>query len=138
MTAAAQPDDSRQRIEAAPPVENAELTRRLEEAEDTIRAIRQGAVDAFVIEDLSSYRVFTLEGADRHYRLFVEHMQHSVATLDESGTIVYCNQRLVELFKQSHATVIGTPLRDFVVADDRPAYAALFKSGKAKSSRGEV
>ena len=64
---------------------NADLRSRLLEAEETIRAIQQGAVDAFVLEELGRHRVYTLEGADRPYRMFVEEMQQGVATLHRDG-----------------------------------------------------
>ena len=41
--------------------ENADLRRRLEEAEEAIRAIRSGAVDAFVAAEAHGNRVYTLE-----------------------------------------------------------------------------
>ncbi|MGH9162704.1 MAG: hybrid sensor histidine kinase/response regulator, partial [Vicinamibacteraceae bacterium] len=77
--------------------DNAELRRRLDEAEDTIRAIRDGVVDAFVVDKPNGRRIYTLEGADRPYRLFVEQMQQGAATLDADGVVVYCNVRLAEL-----------------------------------------
>jgi hypothetical protein len=40
--------------------ENAELRRRLEEAEETLRAIQDGAVDAFVVQDKEGSRIYTL------------------------------------------------------------------------------
>jgi hypothetical protein len=54
--------------------ENADLRRRLAEAEEAIRAIRSGAVDAFVAAAAHGNRVYTLESADRPYRLLVEQM----------------------------------------------------------------
>ena len=57
--------------------EIAELQLRLEEAEETIRAIRSGTVDAFVVDVPNGARVYTLETADRPYRLLVEKMQQS-------------------------------------------------------------
>ena len=113
--------------------QNAELHRRLEEADETIRAIRQGAVDAFVVEDLPSYRIYTLEGADGPYRLFVEQMQQGVATLHPDGTIVYCNRRLAELLQVPHERVMGAQLYDFVLLADRPVYDELLS--EAQSSR---
>src|SRR5262245_17589456 len=109
MTTPVQPDEGRSNTVETLQAENAELSHRLEEAEETIRAIRQRAVDAFVIQDLASYRVFTLESADRPYRLFVEQMQQGVATLDGDGTIVYCNRRLAELLKMPHGRAVGAP-----------------------------
>jgi len=67
--------------------ENADLRRRLEEAEEAIRAIRSGAVDAFVAAEAHGNRVYTLESADRPYRLLVEQMQQGAITLNADGAI---------------------------------------------------
>ena len=42
--------------------------RRLEEAEETLRAIRSGEIDALVFADADGERVYTLQGADHAYR----------------------------------------------------------------------
>jgi PAS domain S-box-containing protein len=118
--------------------ENEDLRARLEHAEDTIRAIQQGAVDAFVLEELASYRVFTLESADHPYRLFVEQMQQGVATLDAEGTIVYCNRRLAEFLKMSRENVVGARLRDFVARDDLSIFKKLLLNGQTVARRGET
>ena len=55
---------------------------RMAEAEDTLRAIGAGEVDAFVVSDGGAgQRVFTLSTADRPYRIFVENMRDGAATL---------------------------------------------------------
>jgi PAS domain S-box-containing protein len=118
--------------------ENADLRRRLEEAEETLRAIQSGAVDAVVISESDGHRVYTLEGADRPYRLMVEQMQQGAATLQTDGTIAFCNLRLAELLDTPHETLIGRSLRDFVVPDDRAAYDNLFASVKNGSAQGEA
>ncbi len=118
--------------------ENEELRRRLEEAEETIRAIRSGAVDAFVVEEASGHRVYTLETADRPYRLLVEEMQQGAATLQADGTIVYSNRRLAELLKTPHEKLIGAALQDFIATDDRPLYDNLLWQGRNRSGRGEA
>jgi PAS domain S-box-containing protein len=117
---------------------NAQLLTRLEEAEETIRAIQQGAVDAFVLEELGKHRVYTLEGADRPYLLFIEQMQQGVATLHVDGAIVYCNRRLAEILGMPHERVVGALLREFVVPDDRAAYDAMFQHGDPRHAGGEV
>ena len=119
-------------------VGNAELLVRLEQTEETIRAIQQGAVDAFVLQEMSSYRVHTLEGSDRPYRIFVEGMQQGVATLHPDGTILYCNQRLPELLKLPHEKVTGASLREFIVPADLPVYENLLWQGQTRSGRGEL
>ncbi|HEU5182818.1 MAG TPA: ATP-binding protein [Candidatus Polarisedimenticolia bacterium] len=117
---------------------NAELDARLREAEETIHAIQKGAVDAFVLEEANSHRVYTLEGADRPYRIFVEEMQQGVATLHADGTIVYCNRRLPELLNMPPEKLMGSRLLDFVVAEDRPIYDGLLRRTQAGSGRGEA
>jgi ABC-type amino acid transport substrate-binding protein len=53
--------------------ENAELSQRLEEASDTIDAIRTGQVDALVVNDANAgHQLYTLKTADHSYRLFIE------------------------------------------------------------------
>ena len=91
-----------------------ELRQRLEEAEETLRAIRSGAVDALVIEGGDGERVYTREGADRPYRLFVEQMQQAAITLNADGAIAYCNQRFADLLDRPYEQLTGTALRDFI------------------------
>ncbi|MGH7244761.1 MAG: PAS domain-containing protein [Phycisphaerales bacterium] len=118
--------------------ENAELRRRLEEAEETLHAIQSGAVDALVVQEASGHRVYTLEGADRPYRLMVEQMQQGAATLYLDGSIAYCNVRLAEMLVCPHEKVVGATLRDFIVEADYPTYDALLEQGKKSSGRGEA
>ena len=117
--------------------ENAELQRRLEEAEETIRAIQSGAVDAFVVQEDSGQRIYTLEGADRPYRLLVEEMQQGAATLLTDSTIVYSNRRLAELLKTPHHTLIGRELRDFI-ATDLAAFDMLLRECRNGSGKVEA
>jgi signal transduction histidine kinase/ActR/RegA family two-component response regulator len=117
--------------------ENAELRRRLEEAEETLRAIHSGAVDALVFAEPAGNRVYTLEGADRPYRLLVEQMQQGAATLHADGTIAYCNLRLAELLAVPHEKLTGAALRDFVDGD-RQVYDELLRQGRIDTGRGEA
>ena len=112
--------------------ENDDLRRRLEEAEETLRAIREGGVDAVVVHNSAGHRIFTLEGADRPYRLLVEQMPQAAVTLDADGRVVYCNLALADLLWVSHARLPATPLREFVAADDRPAYDRLLADAPAR------
>ena len=62
-----------------------ELRVRLEEAEDTLRAIGSGEVDAFVVSGPDGEQVFTLKGAEQPYRVLVETMNEGAATLPRMG-----------------------------------------------------
>src|ERR1700727_1929317 len=74
-----------------------ELQDRLREAEETLDAIRNGEVDALVVGGPSGQQVYTLENADRPYRVLIEQMQEGAVTLSEDGVMLYCNQRFATL-----------------------------------------
>jgi len=65
--------------------EIADLKSRLAEAEDTLRALRSGEVDAFVVDGESGPQVFTLKSAAEPYRLLVEQMREGAVTLSVGG-----------------------------------------------------
>ena len=55
------------------------LRRRLREAEDTLKAIRDGHVDALVVSSPDGEQLYTLRTADQPYRLMVEQMREGRA-----------------------------------------------------------
>jgi PAS domain S-box-containing protein len=110
----------------------------MEEAEQTLRAIQYGTVDAFVVEEPEGHRVYTLEGSDLPYSTLVEKMQQGAAMLDARGCVVYCNLSLAQLLGVPRETVIGRLLLDFVAAEDRPAYQRLLQENQTESNEGEM
>jgi two-component system phosphate regulon sensor histidine kinase PhoR len=50
--------------------ENDELRLRLEEANDTIEAIRSGQIDALVVKGDEGHQLYTLKTADQTYRFY--------------------------------------------------------------------
>ena len=118
--------------------EIAGLRLRLEEAEETIQAIRSGAVDAFVIEVPHGAQVYTLQTADRPYRLLVEEMQQGALTLSDDGTIAYCNRRFADLVGKPLERMMGVAFGDFLPLDAKNVYEDLLRQGRAGSSQGEI
>lgn len=112
-----------------------ELRRRLQEAEDTINAIRNGHVEALVVSAQEGEQVFTLRSADQPYRLMVEQMREGALTLAADGTILYCNQRFAELVARPPERIAGQALGEFVHADDRSTLQRVLSS---ESCRAEV
>lgn len=101
---------------AAPePTTEHETARRLAEAEDVLRAIGEGEVDAFVISGAEGKGVFTVAGADRLYRMFVEHMRDGAATLSSRGLVLYANESLARLLSCSRNELVGLPFERIVV-----------------------
>jgi PAS domain S-box-containing protein len=74
-----------------------ELEARLEEAEETLRAIREGEIDAVVVSGGPTAQVFTLEGGAQSYRTFMEAMDIGAAAFDADGQLLYANQPLCNL-----------------------------------------
>ncbi len=111
------------------------LRRRLQEAEDTIDAIRNGHVEALVVRAPEGEQVFTLRSADQPYRLMVEQMREGALTLAADGTILYCNHRFAELVARPPERVAGRALGEFVHADDRSTLQRLLTS---ESCRADV
>lgn len=115
-----------------------ELRRQLLEAEETLRAIRSGEVDALVVDDGSGDRIFTLRGAEQPYRVLVESMQQGAATLDVDGNILYCNHCFWEMVGTPQEKVIGAAISDFVRSDHRPMLDRLLAEGRVRVSRCEL
>jgi diguanylate cyclase (GGDEF)-like protein len=91
---------------------------RLVEAEETLRAIRNGEVDALVVRDESTdAQVFTLSSADRPYRMFVEKMRDGAATLSPDGIVLYANRSLAALVARPLEQLIGMPIESLLAED---------------------
>src|SRR5580698_10250245 len=108
--------------------ENERLRLRLEEAEAVVDAIRNGIVDADVVHSAPGESVYTLEGADRPYRLLVEAMHQGVAVLNHEGVLRYCNPCLANLFNMSVEKVIRGKVNDLVVGVGSTIWADLLQS----------
>src|SRR4051812_2860443 len=93
----------------------ADLQNRLIEAEDTLNAIRNGAVDALVVRTPRGEQLFTLKGADQTYRVLVEGMNEGALTI-RRGIISYCNNRFAEMSRTPMERVFGASVFDYVTA----------------------
>lgn len=87
-----------------------ELLHRLEEAEDTIRAIRDGEIDALVVRPALDEQVFTLQGGSDSYRAFMETMGHGAAALGADKEVLYINGIFATLIGKPLAQLQGKPL----------------------------
>src|SRR5687767_4772452 len=88
-------------------VEQLELRRRLESAEEMVRAIRDGEIDALVVGADGRERVHTLRGSDETCRIFVEAMGEGAANVALDATILYCNRCFAELVGAALEDTIG-------------------------------
>jgi signal transduction histidine kinase len=85
------------------------LKQQLVEATETLRAIREGEVDAFVMQTSGGYRVASLAGADSPYRVLVESMKDGALTVSPSGEVLYCNRPFTDKVGVSGPAAVGEP-----------------------------
>ena len=102
-----------------------ETESKLAEAQELIRAIQSGDVDAVVVSGPQGEQVFTLRDAEYAYRALVEDMNEGAATLGADGTVLYCNQRLSDLLAIPLEQIIGNPVAKLIPADAAPLFDAL-------------
>ena len=119
------------------PDETTELKNRLEETEETLRAIRQYMVDAFVVTRANGTHVVTLNDADFPYRMMVEAMNEGAVTLIPDGTIFYCNLCFAEMIQRESKKLIGVRFQDLIPPDQKEAFNALFDQAGRDGTRGE-
>ena len=111
---------------------------RIEELEETLRAIRTGEVDAVLVSSAHGDQVFTLQGAEHPYRLLVESIEEGAATLSDDGTVLYSNRSFAAFFDAPLEKFIGAPLHNFVTGNDAEFLKTLIMGARMASTRGEI
>jgi PAS domain S-box-containing protein len=115
-----------------------ELQSKLEEAEETLNAIQRGEIDAIVTQGPEESKVYTLEGSDYLYRIFVQEMSEGVATLTPDSTIFYSNAQLASLIQMPLEQIIGQKLKDFIIPDDFETFQTILDKGLEGKNKGEI
>ncbi len=99
-----------------------DLRTRLAEAEETLRAIRGGEVDALVLAGDQGEKVHLLGQGDRIYRQFIETISEGTATVSADGDILSCNAALAKTLRRPLVQVLGTAMRDHLSPEDHEAF----------------
>ena len=114
------------------------LREQLDEANDTIEAIRSGSVDAIVVRGEEGSQLYTLKSADHTYRIFIEKMAEGAVTLNSTGLVLYSNSQFAALTNRPLAQVIGLSFAEFVSTDCQQVYQDLFAHAWQQDTKGEV
>ena len=121
--------DSRTRQQLLAEIEG--LQARLTEAEDTLRAIREGEVDAIVVSGSRGEQVFSLTGSEQVYRLIVETMHEAALTVSLDGRVLFCNRQLTHLLRLPAERVVGRRLEELVLPEARREVAPLLANSRS-------
>jgi PAS domain S-box-containing protein len=118
--------------------ELAELRHQLEEANETIEAIRTGQIDALVVQGENGHQLYTLKTADQSYRVLIEKMSEGAVTLNAAGVILYSNSRYASMVNTPLSQVIGLPFDEFIAPENISAFRELFKECWDHDCKGEI
>jgi PAS domain S-box-containing protein len=119
-------------------LENDFLRQQLQEAKDTIDAIRNGEIDALVVNGKDGHELYTLESADHTYRVFIEKMSEGAVTLNSNGVIVYSNSSFEAMVGKPAGGVVAEQFERFVINPDKEKFNALLKDGWKSDVKGEI
>ena len=114
-----------------------ELRAQLREAHETLDAIRYGEVDAVLVRQAGSNKIFTLVNADRPYRFLIEQMKEGAVTLSEEGVVLYGNRRLAEILDAPIEKIVGSSIKRFFMPDELPRLETLIAGAALGATRGE-
>lgn len=118
--------------------ENADLRVSLAEAQDTLRAIREGEVDALVVYAPEGEQIYTLKGADYSYRILVETINEGTVTLSPEGDILYANQQMAIMLGRRLEQLIGSAIFSFIPPNELEKFHTLLAQAKTDAGRGEI
>ena len=114
--------------------ENSELRARLEEAQEALRAIREGEVDAVIVSGSKGDRVFSLVETDNLYHLMVETMNEAGFAVSPDGTLLFSNDRACSLLQRSKEQLLGRFLGDFVTDLDKERFGRLLQTALTQTA----
>jgi PAS domain S-box-containing protein len=114
------------------------LRQRLAEAEDTLRAIREGEVDAVIVSGSKGERIFSLSESESIYRLMVETMSEAGLAVTPEGTILFANNRFAEMVGKPLERVAGRPLAQFVARVSRRRLSPLLAKARHGPSEARI
>ncbi len=112
---------------------------RAEAAEEALRAIREGEVDAIVVSGGEGERVYSLSGVETVYRRIVETMHEAALTVGcEDDRILFANARFAALVGTPLDQVIGRVIHEFVAPEQHRVINALLRKGQTEGIQDRV
>ena len=89
------------------------LKQQLYESNSIIDAIKEGDVDALVVNTNGTPQLYSLETADYTYRLLIEKFRQGALSIAKNGLILYCNDYFAKLVNTPSEKIIGNYLQEY-------------------------
>ena len=115
-----------------------EVKAQLNEANETLLAIRTGQVDALVVQTEHGSRLYSLKSADHTYRVFIEKMKEGAVTLDNNGIILYSNSQFAAMVDMPLEKVVGLPLERLIPDEWKSYFKRITEQGWESDRKGEI
>ncbi|MFB3388354.1 ATP-binding protein [Flavobacterium sp. LAR06] len=112
------------------------LKQRLYESNSIIDAIKEGDVDALVVNTNGTPQLYSLETADYTYRLLIEKFRQGALSIAKNGLILYCNDYFAKLVNTPSEKIIGNYIQEFF--DNPSQFATLIEGLKLGLGTHEI
>lgn len=90
------------------------LRQQLVEARKSIETLKIENIDAVVIARENDLRIFIENAAEKPYRILIEKMHEGAVTLNEDGTILYCNSSFAKMVRLQQQKISGTVFQQYI------------------------
>ncbi|MGO4771246.1 ATP-binding protein [Flavobacterium sp. W22_SRS_FK3] len=90
------------------------LRQQLYESNSIIDAIKEGDVDALVVNNNGVPQLYSLETADYTYRLLIEKFKQGALSIAKNGLILYCNDYFAKLVNIPIEEIIGNYIQEYL------------------------
>jgi PAS domain S-box-containing protein/putative nucleotidyltransferase with HDIG domain len=126
--------------------DNDDLRARLDEAEETLRAIRSGEVDALIVSGAGGEQVVALKQveealrlSEEKYRTLVNEVNDGFFMTDSSGVFTFANPALARIFgMESPQALVGRKFSDFQASKEHTILAEAFRDAMQTGRSPEV
>jgi len=113
------------------------LRARLSEAEETLKAIRTGLVDAVVVSGPGGERTLAIEGATHPYHVLLNAMSDGAALLGADGTILFANRRLGAIAGASLGGLCVSRFQQLLIPAECSSFETFLQEGAGLSGARE-
>lgn len=94
------------------------LKEQLYESNSIVDAIKQGDVDALVVNTNGTPQLYSLETADYTFRLLIEKFGQGALSISRNGLVLYCNDFFSKLIGIPAEKIIGSYLYEYFNSQD--------------------
>ncbi|MBF4491273.1 PAS domain S-box protein [Flavobacterium sp. JLP] len=116
--------------------EIASLKEQLYESNSIVDAIKQGDVDALVVNTNGTPEIYSLETADYTFRLLIEKFGQGALSVSRNGLILYCNDFFSKLVGIPSEKIIGNYIYDYFQNQDH--FSAIMEALKYGINTHEI